>query len=42
MTFENALVNFKRFFISWETIFDEAGLRRQIENAEYEINEDSF
>ncbi len=36
------LVDYKRHFIFWETIFDEAGLRREIEKKEKEINESSF
>ena len=36
------MITFKRFFISWETIFDEAKLRQEVNDAEREINEDSF
>jgi len=36
------LITFKRFFISWETIFDEAQLINDIEKTEREINENSF
>lgn len=36
------MITFKRFFISWETIFDEAQLTNDIEKTEREINEDSF
>ena len=39
---KNNLIISKRFFISWETIFDEANLRQDIQKTEKEINEDSF
>ncbi|RAP26270.1 peptide chain release factor 2 [Candidatus Marinamargulisbacteria bacterium SCGC AG-333-B06] len=39
---KNNLITFKRFFISWETIFDETNLTQEIQKKEKEINEDSF
>ncbi|MBA94664.1 MAG: peptide chain release factor 2 [Rickettsiales bacterium] len=42
MIAKNNLTIFKRFFISWETIFDEPKLVHEIQKTEKEINEDSF